>query len=150
MTATKMPFVENNGMVSFNTKGTNRRTFSVSHDDRVGFYKTCAQTNAAIVGVQSPSSFGDSYYTIQFRNEKEEKKFSKLLQRNTEGYLYSFLTNKYGLCFVSGLAWFTVGFLMSTTRKSKDNDARPVPQIQKITDQKKLPVQDTSRGARSE
>lgn len=72
------------------------------------------------------------------------------MQRNTEVYLYSFLTNKYGLCFVSGLAWFTVGFLMSTTRKSKDNDARPVPQIQKITEQKKLPVQDTSRGARDE
>ena len=32
---------------------------------------------------------------------------------------------------VSHDAWFTVGFLMSTTRKSKDNDARPVPQIQK-------------------
>lgn len=70
-------------MVSCNTKGTNRRTFSVSHDDRVGFYKTCAQTNAAIVGVQSPSSFGDSHYTIQFRNEKE--KIFKIVAKKYRG-----------------------------------------------------------------
>ncbi|MBQ8557272.1 MAG: hypothetical protein IJ440_00585 [Alphaproteobacteria bacterium] len=148
---------ENDGMVSFfnnNTKDMTRSTFTVSLNDRAGFYKTCAQTNANIVSVQSPSLSGYSHYTIQFHNKKEEKKFSKLLQRNTDGYFYSFLSTKYGLYLVSGLTYFAVGFLGCLVGKqieeSMHEEKQPTPQVQKITNQKQLPAQDTSRGARTE
>ncbi len=32
----------------------------------------------------------------------------------------------------------------------KNKDEQPTTQVQKITDQKKMPMQDTSRGARTE
>ena len=156
MTVNKKPFVENDGIASFfnSNKGMVRSTFSVSHDDRVGFYKTCAQIDANIVGVQPSGHFYHSSYTVEFRNKKEEKKFSKLLQRNTDGYFYSFVSTKYGLYLISGLTCFTLGFLGSLAskqiRKSMYEDKQPAPQVQKITNQKNLPTPDTSRGARSE
>lgn len=129
------------------------KTFSVDDDERKSFYKICAKTNARIVAMEpSKCHLGwrtPSSYTLQFRDKKSSEKFSKLLQKKSISD--RLLTNIWALSAVSGLTCALLSFMgVVLVKNLKNKDEQPTPQIQKITDQKKIPVQDTSRGARTE
>ncbi len=58
-------------------------------------------------------------------------------------------------CFLTVLGALLKGFntgldYLTSPYKTKIQNENGLPQVQKITDQKKIPVQDTSRGARTE
>ena len=82
-----------------------------------------------------------STYTVEDKGEKRTYSFKEVEKNLTRFKLvvYSILST-----LLAGS-----GILLTATVVNKCSQLS-APQIQKITDQKKLPVQDTSRGARSE
>ena len=82
-----------------------------------------------------------SSYTVEEKGEKRTYSFDKVEKDLA----------RFKLVFYSTLSTLVVGsgIFLTTTIVNKYTQ-QPATQIQKITDQKKLPVQDTSRGAREE
>lgn len=85
--------------------------------------------------------WNETSYTVEDKGKKQTYSFKEVEKE----------LSRFELVFYSTLSTLVVGsgIFLTTTIVNKYTQ-QPATQIQKITDQKKLPVQDTSRGAREE